>query len=170
MVVRGYCSGPRILRRPTIHDFLPTARLEIRVSLLVIALGVDGGVVDAAVTSGCRGIVIAGMGTGDVPEGMGEALVRGVDAGVGVVLARKGFMGRVEPLMLRSVRTVARRSRRPLCRGTQRCKGENKVDGCAWFRGLKRSPVLFRSVRPSKRMRYGTHPSLFHRLRFCAEV
>jgi L-asparaginase len=89
---------PVLLRLPVDHERVPTQRIETRVGLLAAALGDDGSFVDAAVEMGFVGLVVAGMGMGDLPKAMGEALVRAVDRGVVGVVARRASSGRVAPI------------------------------------------------------------------------
>lgn len=68
-----------------------------RVDILYIYEDMPGDLVDAAVKAGAKGIVAAGVGNGNMPKAVMEALVRAAKAGVIVVRASRvplGFVGR----------------------------------------------------------------------------
>ena len=68
-----------------------------RVDILYIYEDMPGDLVDAAVKAGAKGIVAAGVGNGNMPKAVMDALARAVQAGVVVVRASRvtlGFVGR----------------------------------------------------------------------------
>jgi L-asparaginase len=68
-----------------------------RVDILYIYEDMPGDLVDASVKAGAKGIVAAGVGNGNMPKAVMDALGRAVKAGVIVVRASRvtlGFVGR----------------------------------------------------------------------------
>jgi len=68
-----------------------------RVDILYIYEDMPGDLVDAAVKAGAKGIVAAGVGNGNMPKAVMDALARAAKAGVVVVRASRvtlGFVGR----------------------------------------------------------------------------
>jgi L-asparaginase len=68
-----------------------------RVDILYIYEDMPGDLVDAAVKAGAKGIVSAGVGNGNMPKAVMDALARAAKAGVVVVRASRvtlGFVGR----------------------------------------------------------------------------
>lgn len=72
-----------------------TEDLEERVSLVKAVAGIDGSMIDFCVEKGDKGIVIEGMGRGNIPPLMAEAVERAIEKGVAVVLVSRCFKGRV---------------------------------------------------------------------------
>jgi L-asparaginase len=68
-----------------------------RVEIVLNHAGADGGLVDAAVAAGARGIVVAGTGHGTVSLRLEAALARARDAGVRVARASRCAFGPVLP-------------------------------------------------------------------------
>ncbi len=68
-----------------------------RVEIVLNHSGADGRLVDAAVASGARGIVVAGTGHGSVSQRLAEALARARAAGVRVARASRCAFGPVLP-------------------------------------------------------------------------
>lgn len=66
-----------------------------KVTVLAAYPGAPGDLVDAAVAAGYRGLVVEGMGSGNVSPGMGAALARAFSAGVQVVLTTRVTNGPV---------------------------------------------------------------------------
>lgn len=66
-----------------------------RVAVLYAHADDDGFLVEAAVQSGCRGIVYAGMGNGSIPARAEAALARAAAEGVVVVRSTRSAAGRV---------------------------------------------------------------------------
>lgn len=65
------------------------------VGLVVAAIGLDGGALDAFVAAGARGIVVEATGAGNTHPSLLDAAVRAMHAGVVVVLASRVPSGRV---------------------------------------------------------------------------
>ena len=71
------------------NDVLP------RVDIAYAYAGVDGWAINAAVNSGIKGIVAAGLGSGGSPKGYMDALKAARESGVKVVIATHTGNGRV---------------------------------------------------------------------------
>jgi len=68
-----------------------------RVDIVAMYGGADGALVRAAATAGARGIVIQGLGFGNVNEAMFEAICCAIEAGVHVVVSTRVPNGSVRP-------------------------------------------------------------------------
>lgn len=79
------------------HIPLGTAPLP-RVDIITMYGGADGAQVDAAVAAGARGIVVQGLGLGNVNEAMYAALIDAIEAGVTVAISTRVPQGRVRPV------------------------------------------------------------------------
>nr|WP_120492250.1 asparaginase [Corynebacterium lactis] len=83
---------------PVRPDPLPLAKLEgIQVDIVPAYLGADGRLVDAAVAAGARGLVIEGLGSGNVGDAFAAAIERALAADVAVVMATRVPRGDVFP-------------------------------------------------------------------------
>jgi L-asparaginase len=80
--------GPRRSVRPAPAD-------AARVELIQAGIGSDGGLLDAAVAAGARGIVVAATGAGNTSPGVLAAAERAIRAGIPVVLASRCPAGAV---------------------------------------------------------------------------
>lgn len=76
----------------------PLARgpLGERVALITLSAGMSGKLVDAAVAAGYEGIVLAGLGSGNAPDAVVEAVGRALGAGVVVALGTRCLAGTVD--------------------------------------------------------------------------
>lgn len=72
-----------------------TNKIEENVELVKCAAGMNSKIFDFLVESGAKGIVIEGLGRGNVPPQMVDGIKRAIDKGVVVVLVTRCFMGRV---------------------------------------------------------------------------
>lgn len=72
-----------------------TDNFEGNVHLIKAAAGMDGKFIDFCVSEGAKGLVIEGMGRGNIPPLMAEAIERVMNKGVAVVLVSRCFKGRV---------------------------------------------------------------------------
>jgi L-asparaginase len=84
-----------VVRRPARRDHLPASDLEERVDLIRMYAGADGRFIDHAVETGARGLVIEGLGRGNVPVATLPAIARAVERGLPVVIATRCARGRV---------------------------------------------------------------------------
>lgn len=94
----GYLDGERVLltRVPRARVTIDAARVEPRVDLLTLVAGIDGHLIDAAVASGVKGIVLEVFGRGNVPPAAMEAVSRAREKGVVVLFTTRTRGGRVE--------------------------------------------------------------------------
>ena len=95
--VSQYYRGP-FKKHTTETPFnVDTATKLPRVDILYVYEDMPGDLVDAAVKAGAKGIVAAGVGNGNMPKAVMDALARAAQAGVVVVRASRvplGFVGR----------------------------------------------------------------------------
>ena len=94
----GYIDGEAVIftARPARRVIIAAEAVEPKVDLLTLVAGSDARLIDAAVASGARGLVIETFGRGNVPEGAMEAVARARKAGVPVVFTTRTRGGRVE--------------------------------------------------------------------------
>jgi len=93
----GIVDKDRIIvtRRPTRREHIACEVLEERVDLVKVSAGSDGRFIDFAVDSGASGIVIEGLGRGNVTVATLPAIERAVKAGLPVVITSRCPRGRV---------------------------------------------------------------------------
>lgn len=70
-------------------------KVETKVDLIKCASGMDSRLIDFCVGQGDKGIVIEGMGRGNIPPNMVEGVKRAIDSNVAVVLVSRCYEGRV---------------------------------------------------------------------------
>jgi L-asparaginase len=90
-------EGITWLNRPERSEPLPLPDRLPRVDLVACYPGADGSLIDAAVETGARGIVVAGYGLGNVNRPTFEAIKRARQRGIAVVLTTRVAAGRVYP-------------------------------------------------------------------------
>lgn len=90
--VRFYRSPVRRQHLPLLDSPLP------RVDIVYSYAGADGTLLRASAAAGSRGVVLAGLGCGNVPPGQYEALCEILEKGVVAVVASRVPNGRVFPL------------------------------------------------------------------------
>lgn len=105
---KGFPRGPLARVTPSTLDwFAPAHRLGAparfawpaalpRVAILTAGAGMDAKPVEALLGIGCKGIVIAGMGQGNAPRTVLDALQAAVDSGVPVVRSTRVDEGMVD--------------------------------------------------------------------------
>ncbi|WP_102400611.1 asparaginase [Haloimpatiens massiliensis] len=76
-------------------QYINTDEIESNVDLIKAVAGMDGKLIDFCVEKGCKGLVVEGMGRGNIPPKMAEAVERAIKKGVAVVLVSRCFKGRV---------------------------------------------------------------------------
>lgn len=84
-----------IYRKPEMLEYIGSSRVEKNVALLKTYSGMDGALVDFMISNGIKGLVIEGMGRGNVPIDVYHALVRAMKKGIFVVIVSRCFRGRV---------------------------------------------------------------------------
>lgn len=85
-----------IFYRDRIHkQHISIEEIETRVDLIKCASGMDSKLIDYCTEMGDKGLVIEGMGRGNIPPDMVGGLKRAIDKGVAVVLVSRCFEGRV---------------------------------------------------------------------------
>jgi L-asparaginase len=77
------------------HSNILTESVEENVQLLKTYVGIDSSIIDFLVDKGSKGIVIEGMGRGNVPPMMVPGIKRALDNGLAIVLVTRCPMGRV---------------------------------------------------------------------------
>jgi L-asparaginase len=84
-----------VTRRPLNREQISTERIEEQVYVIKIYAGADGRFIDFAVDSGARGLVIEGLGRGNVTVASLPAIARAVKSGIPVVITSRCPRGRV---------------------------------------------------------------------------
>jgi L-asparaginase len=84
-----------VTRRPIEHERIVTDRIEERVDVIKMVAGADGRFIDFAISDGGRGLVIEGLGRGNVTVAALPAIERAVNAGIPVVITSRCPRGRV---------------------------------------------------------------------------
>lgn len=72
-----------------------TDKIENKVDLIKVVAGMNGKLIDFCVNEGVKGLVIEGLGRGNIPPLMAEAVERAIGKGIAVVLVSRCFKGRV---------------------------------------------------------------------------
>ena len=78
-------------------SYLKTDTIVSDVVLIKVVSGMDDRVLNFLVTEKVKGIVIEGMGRGNVPPGMMPGIRRAIDEGIPVVLVSRNPLGRIMP-------------------------------------------------------------------------
>jgi L-asparaginase len=93
----GFVDKDRVIvtRRPVEREHIVTDRVEERVDVIKIAAGADGRFINFAIDDGARGLVIEGLGRGNVTVAALPAIERAVEAGLPVVITSRCPRGRV---------------------------------------------------------------------------
>jgi len=87
-----------ISRLPARRQFLPVAASLPRVDIVSMYGGADGAMIHAAVAAGAKGIVIQGLGLGNVNQEVYDAVVEAIGNGVCLVMSTRVQQGRTRPL------------------------------------------------------------------------
>lgn len=82
-------------RRPAKREQIAPDKLEEQVDIIQMAAGTDGRLIDCAIEQGTRGLVIQGLGRGNVPVAALPAIERAIKAGLPVVITSRCPRGRV---------------------------------------------------------------------------
>jgi len=84
-----------VTRRLFDRERIATDRIEERVDIIKMFAGADGRFIDFAIDDGARGLVIEGLGRGNVPVAALPAIERAINSGVPVVITSRCPRGRV---------------------------------------------------------------------------
>jgi len=79
------------------RQYIPSKRLEPRVSLLKVVFGMDDKLIKFLVENGEKGIVIEGTGRGNVPPKVAKGIEYAISKDIPVVLVSRCPIGRVYP-------------------------------------------------------------------------
>ncbi len=91
-------NGEVMMRRTVVRrEVFATEDIEPQVDLIATSVGMDARFVDASVTSGSRGIVLAAMGGGALPMRMMPRLRELAEGGFPLVVATRCIQGSVYP-------------------------------------------------------------------------
>ena len=77
------------------RQYIGINHIENKVDLIKCATGMDSKLIDFCVEQGAKGIVIEGMGRGNIPPAMVQGLERAISKNVAVVIVSRCFLGRV---------------------------------------------------------------------------
>jgi len=84
-----------VMRRPAEREHIATDRIEERVDVIKMVAGADGRFISFAIDDGARGLVIEGLGRGNVTVAALPAIERAIAANIPVVIASRCPRGRV---------------------------------------------------------------------------
>ncbi len=84
-----------IARQPARREHIPTERLEERIEIVKLAAGADGRLIEFALESGTRGLVLEGLGRGNVPVTAIPAVERAINSGNPIVITSRCPHGRI---------------------------------------------------------------------------
>ncbi len=96
VVDKGEVIVRRAPSRHAPHHLEATAMAE-PVWLIKTTAAMDATIIDAAAAAGARGVVVEGLGRGNVPPACVPGIARAIDRGVPVVLTSRCMRGRVLP-------------------------------------------------------------------------
>jgi L-asparaginase len=93
----GFVDKDRVIvmRRPFQREHISTDRIEERVDLIKMFAGADDRFIDFAIDDGARGLVIEGLGRGNVTVAALPAIERAIGKGIPVVVSSRCPRGRV---------------------------------------------------------------------------
>ena len=96
----GGIDGDRVVidRVPVPRPRYKADRLEERVNLVKLVLGIDARPIDSAVAAGSRAVVLEAFGLGNATREIAEGAKRAVGAGVPIVVTSRCPTGRVKPV------------------------------------------------------------------------
>jgi L-asparaginase len=96
----GEVDGGKVIvhRRPVLRRSFKVDRLEDRVELYRLALGVDLNGLEAAIERGIAGLVIEAFGRGNGPSRLSELVRLAAQKGIAVLITSRCPEGRVEPI------------------------------------------------------------------------
>jgi len=84
-----------IFRKSLIRETIPSEQIEPDVELIKITAGNDGSLIGYAIDNFIKGIVIEGLGRGNLPTPAAEQVLRAIHRNIPIVLTSRCFKGRV---------------------------------------------------------------------------
>jgi L-asparaginase len=96
----GLIDGDRVVidRRPLRRPHYTVERLEERVDLIKLVLGLDARPINSALAAGAKAIVLEAFGLGNTTSDIAEGVKRSIDAGVPVIITSRCPIGQVRPV------------------------------------------------------------------------
>lgn len=85
----------RFYRENPTKEYIETDKIETNVQLIKACAGMDGTLIDFCVENGAKGIVIEGMGRGNLPPAMAKSVEKAIKKEVAVILVSRCYKGRV---------------------------------------------------------------------------
>lgn len=84
-----------IFRHPMLREHIPAKRIETNVVFIEMSAGDNGQLIEFAVNNHVKGLVIAGLGRGNIPEAAAEKVCFALRQQIPVVLTSRCLKGRV---------------------------------------------------------------------------
>lgn len=96
----GEIDGNQIViyRKPTLRRMFQIPKLEERVDLILLVLGIDARYIDASIQSKAAGIVLEAFGRGNANTVIVDGVRRAVNNGIPVIVTSRCPAGRVAPI------------------------------------------------------------------------
>ncbi len=96
----GEIDGNQVIiyRKPTLRRMFQIPKLEERVDLILLVLGIDARYIDASIKSGVVGIVLEAFGRGNANTAIVDGVSRAVNNGIPVLVTSRCPVGRVAPI------------------------------------------------------------------------
>jgi L-asparaginase len=93
----GFVDKDRVIvtRRPSEREHIPADAVETRVDIIKVYAGADDRFINFAIDGGARGLVVEGLGRGNVTVAALPAIRRAIDARLPVVITSRCPRGRV---------------------------------------------------------------------------
>lgn len=85
-----------IQQSPVKRQYVPLKKIEKRVALLKVYAGMEADIVESVMDSGYDGLVLEGLGQGNVPPAIAAVIEKLLKAGIPVVLVSRCFNGIAE--------------------------------------------------------------------------
>lgn len=77
------------------RQYIDTENIETKVQLIKCVSGMDSKLFDFCINEGDKGIVIEGMGRGNVPPAMVDSIKKAIQKGIAIILVSRCYEGRV---------------------------------------------------------------------------
>lgn len=96
----GEIDGNQVIiyRKPTLRRMFQIPKLEERVDLILLVLGIDARYIDASIQSKAAGIVLEAFGRGNANTVIVDGVRRAVNNGIPVIVTSRCPAGRVAPI------------------------------------------------------------------------